>query len=846
MSGETVFVIPMAGESSRFRKVGFDKPKFMLPAFRKTVFRFAIESFSRYFESNKFIFIINDDSEVDAFVRREVEVLGITSAEFVQMNRQTDGQAETVALGLEACAIDGNQPISIFNIDSFRLGFSEPDTAELKNADGYLEVFQGEGDHWSFARVESENPTRVIETAEKNRISDYCSNGFYHFKRCQDFLDAYREERENEGGEFLQEFFIAPLYNRLIAKGCDVRIRVIEQSEIKFCGLPTEYRDFLLSGAITEWDAEEIEDPIDIEKLALRDFRLAKEAGQKERAVWVLRTLGVGTDLTTHHLNASARFLEILGRTEDVDSLITMALFSSQRKIDEIMVVAEATYMTGRYAKTLEICTEAKKVYRKSTDALFWGARALDSFHRGDEVSTYIGRDAFLNLPINHLDTLSFILADNGFTRKAKRILQANWLVRPSPSILHGLMKIAAREGHGRARMRLVEDAIGLGIEPRLSDRMHAVAIARRLDIQDTVKILDPEGDLPSHSMPVPSILPAKLKVALCLSGQMRAFEQSAPAIQEFIVDRFDAEVFVSTWNNRGITASAMRDYSRILPRQVARTLSERHSRGRFQERFPRLTAMIDDFEKSPITDKAVSKYHKAIEVNVVDEAQFEEQYFTELALDILSDKKTLKNQMKMFYQINACNELKLKQEARMGARYDMVIRMRPDLHLVGPVVPEVETFGFDVYCDGIKGKGCGDQLCISSSENMDLLSSVWDRANRVTTGDLSAVYHGGGLGIGAHGFFAETIWSHGLAPRLNAKPHGTKLVNNEMYFPDTADAMLRDMSMWPMLEGEDVACIHAIFRVLKENEEWVSLMPDLRALAQEFLPEDAFQKVIS
>jgi len=841
MSGATVFVIPMAGASSRFFEAGFMHPKFMLPAFRKTIFHFAVGSFEAYFKTNPFIFITNDDPEVDSFVRREVEKMGLADAKFVQVDRLTDGQAETVALGLEACGVSGETPITIFNIDSFRPDFSEPQSADFVDADGYLEVFEGEGDHWSFAKVSAEDDTQVIETAEKNRISPYCSNGLYHFQRAADFLQAFQEENADATAA---ELYVAPLFNRLIAAGKNIRMRLLAPNETKFCGLPTEYRDFLLSGANDAWDAETIEDAPALETLSMRDFHQAKAAGQKEKVVWVLRNLGIGKPLETRHLNDALRYIDLLGRTEDVGALLTLALEATEGKIEQVMVIAEATYMTGRHNETLEICNAKKGFFPNHTLLLYWGARALDALNKGEEVSRFIGGNRFNNLPERHLETLSFLLTDNGFTRKAKMILHANWQKRPGPEILHALMKLSAREGHGRTRMRLVETALKKGIDPRVMDRMHAAAIALRSDERDSFEVIDHQRMLPTKAFPSPGIIPPKPKVALCLSGQMRAFERSSPSIKEHVVDQLDADVFISTWNNRGITASAMRNFARILPAPVARTLSDRHSHWRFAERFPMLTELIDQFEKAPIKADAIAEYYNPVEIKIVNEENFEDEYFTQQAMDVISHKKTLKNQLKMYYQLNLCNQLKTKQEAKMASRYDVVIRMRPDLLLTGPVLPETESFGFDVYCDVVRGIGCGDQICSSSSPNMDIASTVWERAKRLITGQPDLVYDNGGLGIGAHGFFAQTMWSNGLAPRLHEKPHGTNMLDNALYFPDTANAMLHDMANWPMLDIEDINCIATIFKTLSANADWKTHIPALIAFANANLPDAAMENV--
>ena len=43
---------------------------------------------------------------------------------------------------------------------------------ELKG-DGFIPCFKGEGDHWSFVRLDDSG--KVVEIKEKKRISEYCT-----------------------------------------------------------------------------------------------------------------------------------------------------------------------------------------------------------------------------------------------------------------------------------------------------------------------------------------------------------------------------------------------------------------------------------------------------------------------------------------------------------------------------------------------------------------------------------------------------------------------------------------------------------------------------------------------
>jgi hypothetical protein len=245
-----MIVIPMAGLSSRFTAAGYDRPKYMLPLFGRTLFEHSVRSFEPYFETDPFLFVFRNVAGTPAFVAEQVAMLGIRTAVLVSLDAPTAGQAETVEIGLRRGNIDPATAITIFNIDTFRPGFRFPPVTEDPQAEGYLEVFRGEGANWSFVKP-SENDARwASETAEKRAISDLCCTGLYHFRRAADFLAAFEAAKSDEtllGPK--SEIYVAPLYNWLIRQGRKVGYNVVDRSDVIFCGVPAEYDDQLAHGA---------------------------------------------------------------------------------------------------------------------------------------------------------------------------------------------------------------------------------------------------------------------------------------------------------------------------------------------------------------------------------------------------------------------------------------------------------------------------------------------------------------------------------------------------------------------------------------------------------------------
>ena len=232
-----MIVIPMAGASRRFTQAGYARPKYELLLDGRPVFDHAVGGFAALFAAEPFLFVVAG-AEAAAFVRARAAALGIVQVQVMTLAAPTAGQAETVSLGLAKAGAAAETPLTIFNIDTFRPGY-QPPQGPLTRMDGWLEVFRGSGANWSYVRPAPGADPIALETAEKRPISDLCCTGLYHFARAADFEAALIAER---AAPSMNELYVAPLYNHLIARGLTIGYRLIAREEVVFCGTPEEYR----------------------------------------------------------------------------------------------------------------------------------------------------------------------------------------------------------------------------------------------------------------------------------------------------------------------------------------------------------------------------------------------------------------------------------------------------------------------------------------------------------------------------------------------------------------------------------------------------------------------------
>lgn len=234
-------VITMGGLGSRFRDAGYTVPKYMIEAKGKTLFEWSLISLEGYRDAaSKFIFIAMQDEENDVlkFIREKCDKLDIPEYHVILLDYLTDGQATTAMLAEKYW--DKDEALLIYNIDTY----VEPgymNSGELKG-DGFIPCFKGEGDHWSFVRLDKDG--KAAEIKEKVRISEHCTLGAYYFKSCVLYADLYHDYY-GPSYKGRAEKYVAPLYDHLLTKGGEIYISDVPVEKVHVLGTPEELKTFL-------------------------------------------------------------------------------------------------------------------------------------------------------------------------------------------------------------------------------------------------------------------------------------------------------------------------------------------------------------------------------------------------------------------------------------------------------------------------------------------------------------------------------------------------------------------------------------------------------------------------
>lgn len=231
-------IITMAGRGSRFAKVGYRQPKHEIMAGERSLFSWSMRSLEQFYDE-RFIFIVRKDSYSETYLIKEINQLGIENYFIIELAEVTKGQADTVMQ--TAKYLDDEEDILIYNIDT-TIKPEYLSKQEVVQGDGSVPLFEAEGTHWSFAKLD-ETKNRITAMAEKRPISSWGSVGLYYFRRWKDFSEAFEEMADDLLADY-GEIYIAPLYNYLIKKGKNIHPVFLPQDSYAALGTPEELEKF--------------------------------------------------------------------------------------------------------------------------------------------------------------------------------------------------------------------------------------------------------------------------------------------------------------------------------------------------------------------------------------------------------------------------------------------------------------------------------------------------------------------------------------------------------------------------------------------------------------------------
>lgn len=236
-------VIPMAGRGSRFASAHFSQPKPLIPVMGRPMIEWIIDNV-RPARPHRFIFVcleehLTTQPEVAQALRRicpgcEIRTVGAV----------TEGAACTVLTVKDL--INTDDPLMIANSDQFvALDINDYLAAgDSPEVDGLIMTFWADDPKWSYCRMREDGT--VAHVVEKEVVSNEATVGIYNFRRGRDFVSA-AEEMIRQDLRVNGEFYVAPAYNQLIARGARISVARTgrEYDGMHGLGIPQDLAHFM-------------------------------------------------------------------------------------------------------------------------------------------------------------------------------------------------------------------------------------------------------------------------------------------------------------------------------------------------------------------------------------------------------------------------------------------------------------------------------------------------------------------------------------------------------------------------------------------------------------------------
>lgn len=207
-------LIPMAGAGSRFAQEGYTFPKPLIDVQGKPMIQKVVENLD--FDCEYIFLVRKEHMEKYSGILDTIDRITNGNFRCVEVNGLTEGAACTALLAQDF--INNDEDLLIANSDQW-IDYQPENFKALKaltDVDAIVYTFNAVHPKWSFVKTNSRG--FVTEVAEKKPISNIATCGIYWYRKGSDFV-KYANQMIEKDIRVNNEFYIAPVYNELIADG---------------------------------------------------------------------------------------------------------------------------------------------------------------------------------------------------------------------------------------------------------------------------------------------------------------------------------------------------------------------------------------------------------------------------------------------------------------------------------------------------------------------------------------------------------------------------------------------------------------------------------------------------
>jgi capsule biosynthesis phosphatase len=230
-------IIPLGGLGTRFKTMNYLLPKPLVNVLGKPIINYLLDNIN----TTKIDYVIipyNNELNKYNFEDRLRKTYPEIKFIFYQLDRNTDGAAETLLYSLNKLNIDEG---SILSVDGDNFYLSDIITAW--NNENKVFTFEDNGNEaiYSYSKIDDKN--NIIEIQEKNKISRYANTGAYGFSDIKKMKQYCKYIIENNI-RMKNEYYISTVINEMIKKNINFKIEIIRNNNYICLGTPLHARIF--------------------------------------------------------------------------------------------------------------------------------------------------------------------------------------------------------------------------------------------------------------------------------------------------------------------------------------------------------------------------------------------------------------------------------------------------------------------------------------------------------------------------------------------------------------------------------------------------------------------------
>ena len=243
-------LIPIGGKGERFKKEGYQQPKPLIPVFEKTLFEYVLDNLT-FKEEEYHIFIIYHQS-LDTYGFSDMIRKKYPKIYLLPIQIQTKGATETLLIGIETILSFTNHkdflqhPCLVLDCDTFYTSDILEKFRNCNKRNPTNAVFYSHNINpnpiYSYIRMDTEN--RILEIAEKKKISDHANTGAYGFQTIT-VLQHYCKQVIENGIQFNGEPYTSCVISEMIKEGHLFKGIEVQSEQVFSLGTPKELQTYI-------------------------------------------------------------------------------------------------------------------------------------------------------------------------------------------------------------------------------------------------------------------------------------------------------------------------------------------------------------------------------------------------------------------------------------------------------------------------------------------------------------------------------------------------------------------------------------------------------------------------